>query len=129
VFSKSRIRRVVMGVARTDYVIYGVNVPFNTVSEDEDQYDEWLDEYEDNGYEQEIKRGELGLTMVSDGMNGDYAIIGFVMAKALQYDGLPMTDCYREFKENEKTFIKDAIKIKFGIDSQELKVWAFSHFH
>jgi len=118
-----------MGTDRTDYVMLAVKFPYETVAYDEDKYDKYLDLYEDNGYRSEIKEHD-GLTMVSDGMSGEYAFVGKVLAKAVEEEGegLPITDC---------SIVKNSIEMQekisniFGVDKAhiDIKIWVFTHWH
>ncbi len=113
-----------MGVDRINYVMLAVRLLFDEVSSDEEKYNEYLDTYEDEGYSSEITKHN-GLTMVSDGMNGEYAFIGEVITKTMDFEGLSITDCSVKEKDIER--IKFLIMDQFEIPSPDVKVWAFTH--
>lgn len=111
-----------MGVARTDYVMMAMKWDCCFI---EDEEIDIVELYEDNGYTQKITEYK-GLTVVSDGMNGKYTFIDKVLAKAINYEGLPPIDCYT--KKGLKK-IKSLITDQFGIHLPNVKVWVFTHWH
>jgi len=107
-----------MGVNRTDYVMLAVKLPFEAIED--------TDCYEDDGYSDKIT-SHNGLTVVSDGMNGNYLFIGRIIRKAIKGYGLDITDCSAStFLEME--LLKILIKSEFNIDAP-VRVWAFTHWH
>jgi len=113
-----------MGVQRTHYVMLAAKLPFDTFDFDKD-YKKYH-QYEDNGYEFKVTEHN-GLTIISDGMNGEYVFIGKVIKKVLEYDALVPTNC-SVFSPEERYIIADSIKIEFGIEVV-VDVWAFTHCH
>ena len=123
-----------MGVERTHYIMLGVKFPFNIIDHDnllDDGYYEKYEVYEDNGYEEEITE-HCGLTMVSDGMNGEYIFIGKVIQKKLDHEGFKPTDCL-QFSQNEMKLLEHLIKSKFEEEAKDMdikvSVWVFTHWH
>ena len=122
-----------MGTVRTHYVMLGAKLPFDIIDREEDY--EKFDAYEDNGYRPEIKEHN-GLTMVTDGMNGEYVFIGKVLKKALDHEGLEVTDCLA-FSQREMNVLENLIRSEFWEEFGEefkdrdigLSVWAFTHWH
>ena len=116
-----------MGTDRTDYIILGVKVSFSHVAEDDDNYNILLDLYEDNAYQDGITPHD-GVNMVSDGMNGEYAVVGRILAKST-YEGLPMTDCSINYTQFELDLLARVINKITGLIDPEIKVFAFTHWH
>jgi hypothetical protein len=107
-----------MGVERTDYIMWGIDVGADNVNWDRD--------------EAEIE-GQPGakFQIVYDGMSGEYAVAGVVIAVSDDYNGFPMTDLtlamsnmdqYMEATRLIKERFPDVDPLGFGIK-------VFSHFH
>ncbi len=82
-----------MSVAINQYIIYGIKFEYQEIKDSlkkiygEEQgiqkYEEMCDLLNDNGYKKEI--GEYaGLSLISDGMNGKYEVLGKVYEKTTQ---------------------------------------------
>lgn len=104
-----------MGVDRTYYLFNGVDVGYDSVDYD-------LDEDVICGMP------SAPFDMVYDGMSGNYAMAGKVIAKSDRYDGL-------EFQEITPDMLPDASDLKakveerFGPQEKPMKLYLFSHFH
>ena len=109
-----------MGVDRTDYVMLAAKLSCDNISFDD------VDEYDDSGYSHDITIHN-GLTVVYDGMNSDYVFIGRVMEKAIDGEGLDITDCSCA-TQIEIELLRALIKSEFNIDAP-VRVWAFTHWH
>lgn len=110
-----------MGTTRTDYVMLAAKLPFNIIPFEK------LEPYEDNGYNSEITVHN-SITSVSDGMGGEYIFLGRVMEKAIEPDGLAITNC-RDYTNAEINHIRALIKNLFGLNNVDISVWAFTHWH
>lgn len=110
-----------MSVRRNDYVVVGVKLPWS-----DDVYGLLENDHYDNGYKPEITEHN-GLTMIADGMDGKYIIVGKVLAKSMDYDGLPMTEC--RATDIMRCKVKTAVRETLNIDDPEVRVWAFTHWH
>ncbi len=121
-----------MGVDRTDYIIYGFNIPPAVAKEN--GVDIWDDKY------LPFMEGRPGIfeAIVYDGMSGEYLVFGKVIHKSEDYEGIPLkTVSYKDFFDDSE---KDAITQKFielfgqniydnEIEDEEPQVIIFSHFH
>ena len=69
--------------------------------------------------------------MIQDGMNGEYIIIGKVLAKGLESDGLDMTCCEVSDSERKKIYqqLRKDFKDCIVFDFRNVKTYAFTHFH
>jgi hypothetical protein len=119
-----------MSTVATHYVILGIKVPFSDVIDPktDDMKDE-LRQYQDDPYQEEITAVD-GLTLVSDGMSGEYAVFGKVLAKGSEFDGIDMTEIT----------VDEVQAITYGIDLPRIlgtknwdgnraKIFAFTHWH
>jgi len=130
-----------MGVDRTDYVIVGVNVPYDDFyagvshpndGDGMDHYEKYCEPYVDDSHKSEIHERD-GLTMIFDGMNGKYVIVGRVLAKARAShgEGLPMIDCSLP-PESEVKLLSALIGKCFpflDMAHYPIRVWALAHYH
>jgi hypothetical protein len=64
-----------MGVVTNQYIIVGVNLPYEALDYEQ------LEGYHDNGYKEEVVH-KNGLTAIQDGMSGKYLVIGRIIEKA-----------------------------------------------
>lgn len=127
-----------MGVSSTHYIILGAKITPQQLKaqmppcpEDvciEDWSCVFLEDYEDNGYQKKIT-SKNDLTSVYDGMCGEYVVIGKVLAKGVDGDGLPMTKA--EYKQSDLLQIKNKIENHLGlkIDSDDIGLFVFTHWH
>jgi hypothetical protein len=131
-----------MGVAKTHYVVYGVVL---TEKEDIEKFRDWnekylefFDEYNDNGYRSEITETPSGLNIIADGMNGKYLVIGKILDKALDEDGLSLNVLSVSLNSTDVLFLtqmleKGLSKIdeKLGTDlmNHSFRYIAFTHWH
>lgn len=106
-----------MGIARTDYVMLAARLEYGTLDYDV------IEDYMDNTYSNEVTIHK-GLTVISDGMNGEYLFIGKVLAKSVD-DGIPPM-CPTPEGSGE---IRKKIKDQFGIVYASVSVWVFTHWH
>lgn len=105
-----------MGVDRTDYLMWGAKVdPFEVAS----RYDEL--EAELDGAQN--KRFDL----VYDGMSGEYAIAGRIIAKSDPYEGLGLQEV-ATFHMIGDAKAQEAVTAAFPA-AEDFKLYLFSHFH
>lgn len=116
-----------MGTEATHYVMAAIKLEDPHVVWDNEELRAKMDPHEDNGYRDEVTEID-GITVVSDGMNGQYIMIGQVLAKGVAEhgDGLDLTEC--ECKPSQRRKLAKLIQEKFGITG-DVKVWAFTHYH
>ena len=107
-----------MGVNQTHYVILGIRVPF---LERED-----LEDFHDNEYKSEVTSQGL-FTLVADGMDGEYIVMGKVLAKGLEHEGISFTTY--EYDEDESKEIGEQVCSILGIKFQAATLHAFTHWH
>lgn len=128
-----------MGVCATHYVVAGVKLHYKEAfpNSDSDSDSERFDEYFDNAYSDEIIN-KNDISIIADGMNGDYVVVGKIIAKAVAEhgDGLPMTCC--DMSDDEKNKIISLIIVLFRDKFPHLqlllpylvcRVYAFTHYH
>lgn len=124
-----------MGVYRTDYImlahrILNIEERNNLFLSKFGDIDTIDNPYEDNAYSQE-KVSYNGLTMVSDGLCGNYCFIGKVLVKVVDFEnGIPMYDGSRNpAKDYMKDIVIDTLKQEFNIEYPDVRLWVFSHYH
>ena len=114
-----------MGTERRDYIMLGAKLPYEAIDANEQ---ELLDAYWDNAYEDEVKE-HGGITMVADGMNGHYVILGKVLMKGLEDGGFEMTEVLAPDLNMVQLIaarVQDILKLD---EPPEVKTWVFSHYH
>ena len=118
----------------TEYCTYVMTAARFTFEEFEEALGEdWAERFEtyhDNPYKEHVG-SHNGLTMITDGMNGEYIFFGFVMAKADQYSGLEVVDveeCVGYKHEVEEAIYREfdrlGVKMLFRVG-----VYAFAYWH
>lgn len=128
-----------MSMCCTYYVVIGyairkaeVKKIFRRMDKD-NTIEEKLRKYYDNHYDSKIK-SKLGMSVIADGCNGDYIVVGKVISKAVERDGYNIftviNDSYsRAFDSvNSKVAKIDEI-LKTSLASRKPSVIAFCHIH
>ena len=119
-----------MGVERCDYVIVGVKLDYDEFwsiqGGDEAAHDKFQEFY-DNEYREEIGSKD-GVTVISDGMNGKYVYIGYVIKKAREGQGLGHTKC--KSSKEQKAALRMILPVLFNLkEIPPINVWIFSHYY
>lgn len=95
-----------MSVQTTQYVLWGLKFPYEDKeflkifnikdwNEYEKVYDQVIEPYIDSAYNGIISYG--GLSIIEDGMNGEYRIIGYVLNKS-DHDTNDLSDNTQQYK-------------------------------
>ncbi|EKS37805.1 hypothetical protein [Afipia clevelandensis] len=98
-----------MSVQCNTYVLIGTSFPYDTFSED-DMYEK-LEPFMDNPFKGIHHHN--GICILSDGMNGEYFIVGRVLAKSANHDGLVAPLVVR-MTDAERSEVKYDIKHALG---------------
>ena len=117
-----------MSVYQTHYAVLGMKFSIKKLQKElecEDIYQSLFKSYEDDGHTEKV-HSKNGLTSIFDGMNGDYVIIGKVLAKGTWETGLPMTKI--SYSEDKKAVIAKAITRNFNLTGK-VELYVFTHFH
>jgi len=103
-----------MGVDRTDYLFYGIDVGYDAVDYDRDE---------------DVISGtpEAPFDMVYDGMCGKYALAGKIIARSDPYDGLPFKEITPDMLPVPEELMRK-ISERFGESGQKPRLMLFSHF-
>ncbi len=113
-----------MSVSRTDYVMLGIKYnnseQFWKSVKQHDFMDK--DEFFDDCYDDRFE----GITIVEDGMNGEYVVVGKVLAQGEDGEGIQMTPCLK--MRSDEYVLQKALDKAFGI-SGNIQIWAFTHWH
>ena len=121
-----QINQYIMLGVRFDWdEFYGQCVKQFQVVED-DVYDS-VEKYRDSAYDGIVEHN--GLSVIDDGMNCDYVIVGKVIEKTLEDDNIFGLHAI-EFDEVEVARIKTAIVDQFGYPEERVlvKVYVFGHY-
>ena len=131
-----------MGSSAVHYVVLGVVLRQEDKVKDffrltEDQY-EILDEYYDNPYDKEVTPTKSGIHIISDGMSSEYVIVGKILQKTFESQGLSLmslpigalaNDMQEEYKEIYPSVLEldKRLGTKFGGMQAEFIV--LTHWH
>lgn len=107
-----------MGVDRTDYLMFGVDVGYDAFDWDK--------------HEAEVEgAANRRFDVVFDGMSGKYCIAGKVIAKSEPYDGIGMVTIDPDHLGIDRAALAKEVAAAFGKDvtTDDLRLMLFSHFH
>lgn len=127
-----------MGVATTHYIMFGVAIRDKAevkqfFQSTEDKY-AFLDQYDDNGYKEEITPTASGLHIITDGMNGEYVVVGKIIQKGLQgieFTELPNDEIPRMIVEQNlfKQLVELDQQLGTTFAAKEFQYIVFTHWH
>lgn len=112
-----------MSTQANTYAIIGAVLPYDAVGGD--NYDKF-EPYFDNAFDG-IHHHD-GLCILGDGMNGEYAIVGKVIAKSDEMGHLGSPVVFRPIPNNELQELKDKIEGLFPDHSIEIRAIALTHY-
>ena len=69
-----------MSVKQTLYILYGAVLPYPKDARDDDDYYDKIEDYRDSYYDKGIGN-KNGVTIILDGMGGDFCAIGHIVNK------------------------------------------------
>jgi hypothetical protein len=106
-----------MGVDRTDYLVWGVKLD--------------ADKIESDDFEAEINGApDRRFDVIYDGMNGEYAIAGKILARSDPYEGTEFTVVDDELSKLDKYAVLFAVCEAIPIaQMRKFQTFLFSHFH
>lgn len=112
-----------MGTEVDHYVMIGVDVidaDFVT--------DEWRDKHEDLA---DFRRSEGALTLIFDGMSGEYCVVGRVIAvsRGDQFEGFEMLAFVADDLTKQFAEVGIEIRERFPEITETPKLRIFSHYH
>lgn len=105
-----------MGVDRTDYLIYGVKIDPDLV--DYDKHEDLI-----NG------APTAPFDLVYDGMSGQYAVAGKIIARSDPYEGLEFKEITEDALPPDPEGLSAKIAATFGAPADKLRLYLFSHYH
>lgn len=105
-----------MGVDRTDYLFYGIDVGCDAVDYDRDE---------------DVISGvpNAPFDMVYDGMSGKYAVAGKIVAKSDPHEGIEFIEVTPDKLPSDPDGLMRTISERFGPQAQKPRLFLFSHFH
>lgn len=77
-----------MSVQHNTYIVYGARLPWDTLRDDDSAKYEAMEPYMESAFETDDVNRKRGISIISDGMNGAYHVVGRVFAKSRVYEGL-----------------------------------------
>lgn len=115
-----------MSVNENHYVIVGIKMSYDDYAikyNTEENYDV----HEDYMNRRKQKAGEM--VVVVDGMSGEYAIIGKLIAKSREsYEGIPTTEINKKVF-NDKKLKKELVEtFGFNKDDLNINIHVFTHY-
>ena len=115
-----------MSVQVNTYLVIGVKLPYDDKWTGEDNYEKFED-YHDSAYEGIHHHN--GLCMLSDGMSGEYVIIGKVLQKSGSHGGLRGVTDLDEIDSNgcDRIYVGSLLKAQFDID-KPATIMIVSHY-
>lgn len=121
-----------MSVQVNTYVIVGFKFDYDEFKElfdNEEELDKFHDEFRDSAFEG-IKN-KNGLTLISDSMSGEYAILGRVIAKTANHEHfqkpIELSDLSK-IKEMTASLISLALRGKVEASNDDLEAYVVSHY-
>jgi hypothetical protein len=122
-----------MGVDWEHYVIVGVKFKYNELEKrlkfkpECDSFVEIDEQFPDSDIKSQWKDLKAGdYVFITDGMNGQYSILGLIVSMGEAYEGIDMIDCLAAYKQY-KTKVSKKLK-QIGV-MDPVSVYAFTHFH
>jgi hypothetical protein len=114
-----------MGVTQEHYVIVGIKTKFkeieklfNVKENDDLELDGVVDHWHDH------KVGDF--IYITDGMNGEYDVLGKIIRYSEGWEGIDMTDCLAVY-EKYQAEVSEKLR-QLGVSIGKVSVYAFTHF-
>lgn len=125
-----------MGVDITHYVVVGYRFSYKDFKSfklyDDETEDEFYDAYSSGFHDDSIKNPD-GIAVIMDGMGGSYVVIGRIIARTFEYEGLPMVEI--DTNGNDKLFeeisnqINELVKHRGpNVLPEDVQVLVFGHY-
>lgn len=117
-----------MGVDATHYVMIGIRLPYKHFPEEFSESEQY-EAMHDNAYNDDFSEG---VSIVTDGMNGKYAVVGRVIEKGVSDhgNGIDMTEIVGKALRNPKLIreIREALG-EYAPETIQLSAICFTHYH
>lgn len=105
-----------MSVNRTDYLMFGVKLDPRVVDHDRDQA--MIEGQPDAPFD-----------LIYDGMSGEYAVAGKVIARSDPYEGMVFTEITDELLPKDTEALSGAITSQLELaELPKMKLYLFSHY-
>jgi hypothetical protein len=109
-----------MGTDIVHYIMVGIKLS-----------DSEYQKFEEKINEETIREWDAGVedfTFIGDGMNGEYAILGIIVAlgEEEEGEGLEFTDCLEVFEDYKDEVIEKLVSM--GMTAYKVSVFAFTHY-
>lgn len=116
-----------MGVNHDHYIIVGVKLEYGTLDK---MFN--VGEFEDLELDGVVNQWDAKVgdfVFISDGMNGEYDVVGKIIQKAEgdEFEGLEMIDCMAAFNKHKEEVRKKLFDLKIYLGP--VSVFVFTHYH
>ena len=117
-----------MSVQRNQYIIIGCEYDYDEFNENYNDDEKYVEPYDDNAFDEKIIEHN-GLSMIYDGMNGQYVYIGKIIEKTKDYEVIERF-CFDDYAdEEEKDLINAIIKTEFPkLPDKPINVYLVTHY-
>lgn len=110
----------------TSYVVLGVKLPFAFFSEDE-RLDLEARGFSDNVHSKTVGH-KHGITVIADGMSGEYIVAGRVLARARHDDGEGLEFLTLDITDGQRQEVLEALATHLRITSADIQPLVFTHW-
>ena len=123
----------IMGSTVNQYLMLGIRLGYDEAdqlmkAQHGEQASDVQEKYEDNGYEEGIGHFE-GVSLIADGMNGEYMFFGIIKKKTRADDWLENVSIERP-KPKDVRLVQEKAKALFGLDAVASPGWhVITHWH
>lgn len=117
-----------MSIQRNRYIIIGCKYNYKEFNEKYNDYEKYVSPYLDSSFDEKIIEHN-GLSMIYDGMNGQYVYIGKIIEKTKDYEVIERF-CFDDYAdEEEKDLINAIIKTEFPkLPDKPINVYLVTHY-
>lgn len=115
-----------MSVQETTYIVLGVRLPFDYFSEEEREA-LYGGKYTDNVHKRDIGNHN-GITVILDGKNGEYCVIGKVLVKARHTEGDGVSFTTLDISDSARDDVKQKLGDIFSITLTPIHPLVFTHY-
>ena len=118
-----------MSIQRNRYIIIGCKYNYKEFNEKYNDYEKYVSPYLDSSFDEKIIEHN-GLSMIYDGMNGEYVYIGKIIKKTGEHEIIEYF-CFEDcgIWEEDKELMISIIKSEFSkLPDKPIETYLVSHF-
>ena len=120
-----------MSVNATHYVVFGVvitdEIQVNDFFKIEESHLDFMEDYHDNPYDPKIIPNKSGINVIADGMNGEYVVVGKILAKS--NTGLELIELNPEILDIKDNYLELDETLGTNFRNLNFKYIVFTHWH